>query len=245
MRLGAGPAAALLIAACVLGSAPSAARQARFRSGVQTVSIYATVGDGAGRLPTNLTRDDFRVRDNGRAVDLTVFSSDIQPITVAVMLDMSGSMAPRFLRVRTSTLHFIEALLPHDRATIGTFGSEVFVSPLLTGDKAVLKRVIQEELWPGGGTPLWAAIAEAMAEITGGVLHRVGARIPAETLATVFAELRETYTLGFRGVADGRVHRIAVRMKRSGFGVRARLRRTGLLTRRLDTAPTVQLQSVT
>jgi VWFA-related protein len=129
---------------------------------VQTVSIYATVRDGAGRLATSLTRDDFQVRDNGRAVDISVFSSDIQPITVAVMLDMSGSMAPRFLRVRTSTLHLIDALLPHDRAAIGTFGSEVFVSPLLTGDKAVLKRVIEEELWPGGGTPLWAAVAEAM-----------------------------------------------------------------------------------
>ncbi len=67
-----------------------------------------------------------------------------------------------------------------------------------------------------------AAPMSILADITGGVLHRVGARLPADTLATVFAELRETYTLRFRGVADGRVHRIAVRVTRSGFNVRAR-----------------------
>jgi Ca-activated chloride channel homolog len=146
---------------------------AQFRSGVQTVSIYATVRDGTGRFATNLTRDDFRIRDNGRPVDISVFSSDVQPITVSVMLDMSGSMMPNFLRVRASTLHFIDALLPHDRATIGTFGSEVFVSPLLTGDKAILKRVVEEELWPGGGTPLWAAIDEAMTALAAETGRRV------------------------------------------------------------------------
>jgi Ca-activated chloride channel family protein len=162
----AGAVAALLL--LIRLSDPAAAvtpAEAQFRSGVQTVSIYATVSDGRGRFATNLTRDDFRILDNGRPTEITVFSSEVQPITVAVMLDMSGSMTSLFLRVRTSTLHFIDALLPQDRATIGTFGSEVFVSPLLTGNKDILKRVVNEELWPGGGTPLWAALDEAMAAL--------------------------------------------------------------------------------
>jgi len=77
------------------------------------------------------------------------------------------------MRVRAATLHFVDALLPLDRASIGTFGSEVFVSPLLTGDKAVLKRVIEEELWPGGGTPLWAGIDEAMKALSGETGRRI------------------------------------------------------------------------
>lgn len=163
----AGVTAALLAAAGLFASA------AQFRSGVQTVSVYATVRDGTGRLATNLTRDDFRVLDNGRPVEISVFSNDIQPLTVAVMLDMSGSMVPRFLRVRTATLHFIDALLPHDRAAIGSFGAEVFVSPMLTGDKDILKRVVHEELWPGGGTPLWAALTEAMTALEAETGRRV------------------------------------------------------------------------
>jgi Ca-activated chloride channel homolog len=152
---------------------PPAPDQATIRSGVQTVAIYSTVSDGTGRLALDLTRDDFQISDNGRPVDIDVFSSAAQPITVAVMLDMSGSMEQRFLRVRDSTSHFVDALLPVDRATIGTFGTEVFVSPLLTAEKGLLKRVLQQELWPGGETPLWQALDLAMTALAGQPGRRV------------------------------------------------------------------------
>jgi Ca-activated chloride channel homolog len=139
---------------------------ATFRASAQTVAIYATVIDRDGRLVTTLGRGDFEVLDNGRPVTLTVFSNDIQPITVAVMLDTSGSMERTFSRVRDSTQHFVDVLLPEDRAQIGTFGDEVAISPLLTGDKTQLTRVLREEMWPGGGTPLWAAIDAAMTALS-------------------------------------------------------------------------------
>jgi Ca-activated chloride channel homolog len=160
---------AILLAAALAG----AAQTAQFRTTVDTVAVYVTVTDREGRLVPDLTRDDFRILDNGRPVEITTFSNEIQPITVAVMLDMSGSMLGRFLLVRESTLHFIDALLPWDRATIGTFGYEVAVSPLLTGDKAILRRVIHEEVWPGGGTPLWNAADAGMRAIEGETGRRV------------------------------------------------------------------------
>ncbi|OFW07352.1 MAG: hypothetical protein A3H96_05075 [Acidobacteria bacterium RIFCSPLOWO2_02_FULL_67_36] len=135
------------------------------RVGVQTVAVYATVSDAEGRLVPDLTQGDFQVFDNGRAVAIEVFSSAIQPITVAVMLDMSGSMVNRFWRVRESTRHFVEALSPQDRARIGTFGYEIAISPILTGDKQRLRRVVDEELWPGGNTPLWNAVDVAMTSL--------------------------------------------------------------------------------
>src|SRR4029450_8218258 len=39
------------------------------------------------------------------------------------------------------------------------------ISPLLTGDKSVLTRVLDEELWPGGQTPLWYATDLAMTSL--------------------------------------------------------------------------------
>ena len=138
------------------------AQEGRFRTSVDTVSIYATVSDAAGRLEPNLVKDDFTVLDDGKPREITLFSSDTQPITVVIMLDMSGSMFPRYLRLRTSTLSFVDALLPHDRAQIGSFGDEIAISPHLTGDKAVLRQVIGNELWPSGGTPIWNALDAAM-----------------------------------------------------------------------------------
>jgi VWFA-related protein len=138
------------------------AQQGRFRTSVDTVSIYATVSDSDGRLVPDLVKEDFAVLDNGTPREITLFSSDIQPITVVIMLDMSGSMFPRFLRLRTSTLSFVDALLPHDRAQIGSFGDEIAISPHLTGDKELLRRVLRNELWPMGGTPIWNALDAAM-----------------------------------------------------------------------------------
>ena len=138
------------------------AQEGRFRTSVDTVSIYATVSDSDGRLVPDLVKEDFTVLDDGVPREITLFSSDVQPITVVIMLDMSGSMFPRFLRLRTSTLSFVDALLPHDRAQIGSFGDEIAISPHLTGDKELLRRVLRNELWPMGGTPIWNALDAAM-----------------------------------------------------------------------------------
>ena len=157
----------------IVAIAATAASPPQFRSSISSVAVYATVSDRSGRLVTDLTRDDFTVRDNGRPVDISLFSNDPQPITVAVMLDMSGSMLSRFQRVRSSTIEFIEALLPADRAQIGTFGDEVSVNPMLTADKDVLMRVLHQELWPGGATPLWNALDAAMTALSNETGRRV------------------------------------------------------------------------
>jgi Ca-activated chloride channel homolog len=154
----------ILWAAATLG-APQDQQGAVFRTGTQTVAVYATVSDASGRLVSNLTQGDFEVTDNGKPVALTLFSNDIQPITVSILLDMSSSMNSRFARLRDATRHFVDTLLPGDRASIGTFGWEVSISPLLTSDKTVLDRVIGEELWPGGSTPLWTAIDAGMTSL--------------------------------------------------------------------------------
>ena len=136
-----------------------------FRGGVRTVAVYATVQERGGRLVPDLTREDFEILDNGRPVQLTVFSNEPLPITVALMLDMSNSMVDEFTQVREAARHFVDLLGPADRARIGSFGDELALSPHLTGDKRLLVRVLEEELWPGGGTPLWSALYAAMGSL--------------------------------------------------------------------------------
>jgi VWFA-related protein len=143
----------------------SAQQRPTFRSGISTVSIYATVRAGDGRLVTDLTKDDFEIHDEGKIRDVTVFSSEIVPITVTMLLDMSGSQEAGIDWMRDAAYAFVDELLPPDRARLGTFGFEVAISPRLTGDKTYLRRVLAEEIWPGGGTPLWEAMDEAMSSL--------------------------------------------------------------------------------
>src|SRR5918994_4877186 len=100
-------------------------QQPPFRSGARTVAVHATVADGDGRLVPDLTQRDFEVYDNGKLQPITVFSSEVQPLSVVVMLDRSGSMEGNFRLVAAAAEAFVRGLLPDDKARIGTFATRI------------------------------------------------------------------------------------------------------------------------
>jgi Ca-activated chloride channel family protein len=126
---------------------------------------------------------------------------------------MSASMEDRWTGIRDSALKFVDALQAGDRLRIGSFGAEVAMSPHLTGDKKVLARVLNEELWPGSSTPLWRAIGAGMQSLAGETGRRTIAIVTdgldtsnASHFAVVDRAIREQfmlYAVGFEGKALG------------------------------------------
>jgi Ca-activated chloride channel homolog len=126
---------------------------------------------------TDLRRDDFRLFENGREVEITAFSNDPQPLSVAVMLDASATGGPssranldqHASELRRSVLAFMGALGADDRASLGTFGAEIAVGGNWTNDLEEFERVLREEYWTGmgAGTPLWQAVSEAASSLAG------------------------------------------------------------------------------
>src|SRR5262245_43700643 len=108
------PSICRMLAASVLlaGAVLSAQQQPTFRSGVSTVAVYATVRADDGRLVPDLSREDFEIRDNGTPRDITQFSREVVPITVTMMLDMSGSQERGVEWIRDAANAFVDALLP-------------------------------------------------------------------------------------------------------------------------------------
>src|SRR5437879_3933356 len=116
-----------VVAPVVAAAAARVAQRQPPAAGATTrkVAVYATVTNTQSRLVVDLTRDDFEIDDNGIKQTLTVFSNDIQPITVVLLLDRSGSMKPNLeLEVRAAET-FVHGMLPFDRARIGTFGKSI------------------------------------------------------------------------------------------------------------------------
>src|SRR5918993_129691 len=109
--------------------AQQAGQQPPFRSGTRTVAVYATVAENNGRLVPDLTRDDFEIREDGKVRPLTLFASEVQPITVVIMLDKSGSMRTGYALVRAGAEAFVRRLMAGDKARIGTFSSKVVMGP--------------------------------------------------------------------------------------------------------------------
>ncbi len=136
---------------------------ATFRAGTDTVSIYATVVDRSGRLVPDLTQADFQVFDNGAPQALTVFRNEIQPITIVVMLDRSSSMIGNLEIVTAAAGQFVSALLPADKAKLGSFSHRIQIDPQeFTSDRAVLHDILRTRLLAPGATPLWNATFAAM-----------------------------------------------------------------------------------
>ena len=145
-----------------------------FRSSSQTVAIYATVTDRDGRLVPDLLQEHFEVLDNGRPQPLTIFKSDIQPITVVVMLDVSGSMTLNLDRLKVAAERFALRLLPEDRARIGSFSDRINIYPSgFTNNRDQLIRIIHNDMGFGNPTHLWDAIDESMTALSGEAGRRV------------------------------------------------------------------------
>ena len=160
-----------IAAALVIGVS---ARQAPFKSGARTVALYATVTGPDGRLVPDLKRDDFEIYDNGKLQSITVFANDVQPITIVVMLDRSGSMRANNRLVEAAGEAFVERLLPADKARIGSFAARIQVDPRdFTSDKDELVRILRTELQPDGPTPLWNALNVGMTSL----LRQEGRRV--------------------------------------------------------------------
>jgi len=153
--------AAILTASAVVWL--EARQQPTFRRATNVVSIYATVVDRTGRLVPGLAEGDFDVLDNGVRQRLSLFANDVQPITIVIMLDRSGSMTSNFTLERDAAEAFVNALLPGDRARLGSFSNRVEIDPpAFTSDKPTLARILHEDLQEGGPTPLWNATSAAM-----------------------------------------------------------------------------------
>jgi Ca-activated chloride channel homolog len=151
-----------------------AAQEPTFKAGARTVAVYATVTSPTGRLVPDLPREAFTIYDNGKPQPLTLFANQVQPIKVVLLLDRSVSMVRNFELVEKAAEQFVAAMLPADKARIGSFSNRIQVDPRdFTSDKAELIRILRSELQEEGPTPLWNAVNVGITAL----LHQQGRRV--------------------------------------------------------------------
>jgi Ca-activated chloride channel family protein len=142
------------------------AQQPTFRTGTQVVSLFVTVADAQKRLVPDLTKDDFEVFDNDKPQPLVFFANEVQPITVVVMLDTSGSMTGSIALLRAAAEQFLIRLLPADKGRVGAFNDKIQFSSHFTSDRDELVSDVKE-LDYGNGTRLWDAVGASLDELKG------------------------------------------------------------------------------
>lgn len=106
------------------------AQEPTFRIDVQLVRLLATVKDTSGRPVGGLSKSDFTITDNGAKQEISVFERHTsQPLSVGVLVDISGSTAKELKYEVDSVNRFMKALFkegnPEDRASLYSFNWQV------------------------------------------------------------------------------------------------------------------------
>lgn len=106
------------------------AQEATFRTEVRLVHIIATVKNAAGDLVGDLQKEDFDVFDNGAKQEVAHFGKQSdQPLSVALLVDTSGSTAKDLAYETTSAAKFLNAILgegnPADRVALYSFNYDI------------------------------------------------------------------------------------------------------------------------
>ncbi|MGH9795210.1 MAG: VWA domain-containing protein [Candidatus Acidiferrales bacterium] len=155
---------ALLTAGLVLGLVPgeltrvrAQEREAQIRVTTNLTLVEATVKDKRGTVLDGLTKDDFRVFEDGAEQKIVHFSRDEIPLAVAMVLDLSGSIEEFLGPLRYASMSSLKALKKEDKVALFTFTSDVELRVDLTHDKLAVSDEF-ESLSAGGGTNINDAV---------------------------------------------------------------------------------------
>ncbi len=151
------------VAALALFSNAASVRAAKdkgvIRVETRLIEVNVVARDSHGHPVEGLTKDDFRLYDNGKRVPLDVFSAisakpqtakplppneysnrlpGAPPSVTVVLLDGLNTSFPDQNWARTQVVQFLEALKPRDRVAIFLLGSHLFVLQNFTSDPRLL-----------------------------------------------------------------------------------------------------------
>jgi Ca-activated chloride channel family protein len=133
-----------------------------FRADVNLVRVLATVKNQAGELVGALQKGDFTVFDNGARQEISVFERRTElPLSIALLVDTSGSTNKELLYETDSASRFLRALLsegnPEDAVALFSFNYEVTMQHDFTHNYRSLEARLKT-LHGDAGTALYDAI---------------------------------------------------------------------------------------
>ena len=153
----------------IIAAAAFAQEEANIRVDVRLVRVLATAKDAAGSLVGSLDKTDFEVRDNGAVQQIAVFERQTeQPLSIAILIDNSGSTAKDLKYETDSVTRFLKALFregnPEDAVALYSFNWEIVKQNGFTRNPADVERHLRT-LRGQAGTSMYDAILLASRDI--------------------------------------------------------------------------------
>jgi Ca-activated chloride channel homolog len=128
---------------------------------VDVVQVTAIVTDQHGRFVSGLTKDKFKIREDGKLQTITSFAAENTPLELVAAIDVSASVNDALPGMKKAAARFLRGLEPRDQATVLGFNDNVFTLVRRSVDPVARERAIGR-LASWGGTALYDAIVEAL-----------------------------------------------------------------------------------
>jgi Ca-activated chloride channel family protein len=132
-------------AAFALGAPETARGQAQpptFGAGIEIINLNLSVTDPADNYVTDLGAKDFAVYEDGIRQDLTLFTHENLPISMAIMMDTSASMEEKLRVAQKAAIRFSKTLRPVDLAEVVQFNDRATTLQPFTNDLGALEKAI-------------------------------------------------------------------------------------------------------
>jgi VWFA-related protein len=145
---------ALLVALAVPAPPQEPAAQGPvIKSQVSLVNLFATVRDKNKRIMGDLKKEDFRISEDNQEQKVAFFSKEVSmPITLALLLDTSGSEQNMLGAIQDGAMSFLSRVLRKgDEALVMSFDLDVDLLSDFTDDRAQLDRAIRRARINAGG----------------------------------------------------------------------------------------------
>jgi len=162
---------AIVITAVLAIAAATVLAQSTFKVDVKLVRLLVTVKDSKGTLMGSLEKPDFTVYDSGVKQEVAVFEHHTAlPLSVALLIDTSGSTATNLRYETTSLEKFLRALIregnPNDAVALYAFNDEVTRLNSFTRREERLSESLRT-LKAQAGTSLYDAVHLASRDLNG------------------------------------------------------------------------------
>jgi VWFA-related protein len=139
--------------------------------------LHVSVVDSKDRTISGLTKDNFKVTENGVPQSITVFKHEDIPVSLGLVIDNSRSIEPRKARLDAATLSFIRQSNPDDETFLIHFDFEARLERDFTTNLADLEETLSASK-PYGQTAIYDALMLALE-------HMEGAHNPKKALLLV------------------------------------------------------------
>jgi VWFA-related protein len=137
-----------------------------FRKQVQEVILHATVVDPERRLVTVLQRENFSVFEDGKPQVITGFRREDVPVALGIVVDNSGSMQEKRVKVNQAVLNLVHDSNPDDEVFVVNFGEDYYLDQDFTHDANLVRAALQQNPMKGK-TALYDAIVASAAHLKG------------------------------------------------------------------------------